>query len=136
MEFVSWNDRLTNPYVVNASQELNKIFSLNKNVRNGITISSNGFYGPQGRVLRLPTIDKNLNKKIVNFCFQNKYKITNYEMESSALFGLSALLGHEAACICLIIANRMTQESSKAYTPDMNKMIEFVLNALVKSLYE
>ncbi|NOQ24374.1 MAG: phosphorylase [Bacteroidales bacterium] len=125
---VNWNNLLPSPYVVDASEELvNKLAS--KNMTKGITISAPGFYGPQGRQLRLPIIDANINDKIEAFEFKNQ-KITNYEMESSAIFGLSKLLGHKAVTICTIIANRRTKEYSKDYKPLIKELIKTVLDRL------
>ncbi len=126
-KFVDWNQLLASPYFVKASD---RVFNTIANdFRSGITISANGFYGPQGRVLRLPIVDANLNEKISNFDY-NGMKITNYEMESSAIYGLSALLGHEAVTVCNIIANRMRKEYSKDYKKSLKILIESVLDRL------
>ncbi len=125
--FVDWNQLLASPYFVKATD---RVFnSIASDFRSGITISANGFYGPQGRVLRLPIVDANLNEKISNFDYKGM-KITNYEMESSAIYGLSALLGHEAVTVCNIIANRMRKEYSKDYKKSLNLLIEKVLDRL------
>ena len=125
---VSWNELLPSPYIVDASEKL--IAKLDgDNIIKGITISAPGFYGPQGRQLRLPIIDQNINNKIEAFEFQGQ-KITNYEMESSAIFGLSKLLGHNAATICAIIANRTQGEYSKDYKPVIKELIKTVLDRL------
>lgn len=125
---VQWNEKLASPYVVDASKELcHKLYD--NTMTKGVTISANGFYGPQGRVIRLQTIDPKLNDKLEAFHFQG-YKITNYEMESSAIFGLSKLLGHQAACICLIIANRVTQNANANYHGKMKELITLVLNRI------
>jgi len=126
-EFVDWNKLLTSPYVIKASDGIFDIIS--KEFRTGLTISAPGFYGPQGRVLRLPIVDSNLNEKISNFEFEGM-KIMNYEMESSAIYGLSALLGHEAVTVCNIIANRMRKEYSKDYHKSLKGLIEIVLDRL------
>jgi uridine phosphorylase len=96
----------------------------------GITISANGFYGPQGRVLRLPLNSPTINTDIENFSYKG-LKITNYEMESSAIAGLSALLGHDAITICNIIANRQTGEASPDYHKSMRELIEYSLNKII-----
>lgn len=125
---VNWNVLLPSPYVVDASEKL--IQKLNGNdIIQGITISAPGFYGPQGRQLRLPILDKNINNKIEAFELKGQ-KITNYEMESSAIFGLSKLLGHNALTICAIIANRRKKEYSKDYKPVIKKLIQTVLERL------
>ncbi|HNQ67068.1 MAG TPA: nucleoside phosphorylase [Bacteroidales bacterium] len=126
---MQWNTKIATPYFVDASGELmNKI---GKDIRRGLTISAPGFYGPQGRELRLEIQDANINDKIRAFRFDDKC-ITNYEMESSALFGLSALLGHKAATICVIIANRYAKQYSKDYKPSIHALIEIVLNRMAE----
>ncbi len=128
-QYVNWHPSLPRPYVVSASPELVKKFK--SDVISGVTISAPGFYGPQGRILRLPIIDSNINQKIETFEFEGQ-KITNYEMESSALFGLSTLLGHRALTICVIIANRVTKSFSKDYKPRVEALIEYTLNKLTE----
>ena len=95
----------------------------------GVTISANGFYGPQGRELRLPLADPLLNEKIEDFRF-GKYKITNYEMESSAIAGLARLMGHKAMTVCCIIANRRVEAANTDYKPYIEKLIQTVLGRL------
>jgi len=130
VKYVNWDKKLATPYIVNASDEL--INKLNgDDMVLGCTISANGFYGPQGRKLRLNTTDPDLNDKIEKFEYLDN-KITNYEMESSAIYGLSALLGHKAACVCCIIANRITKEFTKDYKPAVKALIETVLIRLTK----
>lgn len=124
----NWNERLAAPYLVDASEKLSNKFVGDK-YHQGITISANGFYGPQGRVLRLKTADMDLNDKIHSFEFEGR-KITNYEMESSALSGLAKMLGHEATTVCLIIANRITKNAVVDYHPLMEELILDVLNKL------
>ena len=97
----------------------------------GVTLTANGFYGPQGRVLRLPIEMPTVNDEIARFRFGN-YKIVNYEMESAAIAGLAALMGHRATTICLIIANRATGDASADYKPHMKKLIEYTLNSLIR----
>jgi len=128
--YTHWNELLAKPYVVNSSSKLiNKLDS--DKVIKGITISANGFYGPQGRVLRLPLADPELNRKIASFDYQGQ-KITNYEMESSAVAGLSQLMGHNAITICAIIANRATGEASPDYHKTIKALIEYTLNKITK----
>ncbi len=126
---VQWNEKLTSPYVVDASSELLEKLSVN-DFNTGVTISAPGFYGPQGRVIRLGLVDSDINEKISNFT-HNNYRITNYEMECSAIYGLSKLLGHKAATVCAIIANRKAGEYSKDYKPVIKDLIQKVLNSLV-----
>ncbi len=127
-EYVNWNKRLATPYLVDGSAKFLKLFHGEKYLQ-GITISSNGFYGPQGRIVRLQTADGELNDKIHSFEFEGR-KITNYEMESSALLGLSKMLGHDAATICLIIANRITKKAVSDYHPMMEQLVKDVLDKL------
>ncbi len=126
---VNWNPLLASPYVVDASENL--INTIGKDLRKGVTISAPGFYGPQGRQLRLKTADTELNNKITNFNYNN-YKITNYEMESSAIFGLSKIMGHNALTICAIIANRLKKQYSKDYHPVIKDLIKLVLERYTK----
>jgi uridine phosphorylase len=97
----------------------------------GVTISAPGFYGPQGRVLRLPLADSNLNESIESFRYKDQ-KITNFEMESSAINGLSLLMGHDSVTICAIIANRVTKQASADYKSNVKKLIEQALIRLTK----
>jgi len=130
MQKLNWNKRLANTYIVDSSSELfNKIYD--KSYFQGVTISSPGFYGPQGRILRLNIVDNEINNKITNYNFNGR-KITNYEMESSALYGLSKLLGHEALTLCVIIANRVNKTFLNDYKPIVKKLIKEVLDNLTK----
>jgi uridine phosphorylase len=125
---VQWNHLLASPYVVDASDILiNKLDGAD--MKKGITISAPGFYGPQGRKLRLPIVDPEINSKIESFEIAGQ-KITNYEMESSAIFGLSKLMGHNAITICAIIANRLKGEYSNDYKPVIKNLIKTVLERL------
>ena len=94
-----------------------------------MTIAANGFYGPQGRKLRLPLADPELNRKIEAFEF-NDSRITNFEMESSSLAGLSALMGHRAMTVCCIIAGRVAQDMNTEYKGSMTGLIETVLDRI------
>ena len=123
-----WGKQLTSPYVTDCSEMLfAKVHQ--GNTISGVTISAPGFYGPQGRVLRLPLADPLLNDKIESFSFEG-HKITNFEMECSAIYGLSKLLGHEALTICLIIANRVKKDANANYHESMETLIKFVLERL------
>jgi len=118
---------LAQPYFVKASSDLfNK---LKKGCTPGITATASGFYGPQGRVLRLPLKENQLNEKLRNFKLDN-YRITNFEMETSGLYGLSRALGHNACTICAIIANRFSGDFSKDYKKTVIKLIEKTLAEL------
>ena len=116
------------PYVVKDSEELLERIAQDDMVR-GITISAPGFYGPQGRAIRLPLADADLNNKIIGFDYKG-HKVTNFEMEGSAIAGLSAMLGHKALTICLIIANRFGKRFIGDYKPYMQKLIETVLDRI------
>jgi uridine phosphorylase len=128
LKHTQWDKLLAKPYVVECSELLLNEISGTETVE-GINISAPGFYGPQGRVLRIPLADANLNKKIETFRYLHQ-KITNYEMESSAIYGLSKLLGHEALTVCLIIANRATGDANENYHPNMKNLVKYVLEKL------
>ncbi|MDR3653101.1 MAG: nucleoside phosphorylase [Paludibacter sp.] len=123
-----WNKQLAAPYVVDADVELVNRIGKDDMLR-GVTISANGFYGPQGRVLRIDLADMHLNDKIESFRYGN-YKITNYEMESSAIAGLSKLMGHKAMTVCCIIANRRVEAAITDYKPYIEKLVQIVLERI------
>jgi uridine phosphorylase len=127
-EYLEWPDTLSYPYAVNANKELSELFA-NEDFVRGITISAPGFYGPQGRKLRLNTFDSEINARLAEFSFRGR-TICNYEMESSALYGLSHLLGHKALTICAVIANRVTGEFINDYQPLINNLASKILNIL------
>jgi uridine phosphorylase len=129
VQFTGWNSLLASPYVVDASEKLFRKFGKDEMIA-GVTISTPGFYGPQGRELRLKTADSDLNDKIGRFRYGD-YRITNYEMECSAIYGLSKLLGHEAVTICAIIANRSTLTYSTRHQETMSRLIKTVLDRMV-----
>jgi uridine phosphorylase len=116
------------PYVVDADADLVNQIAKNDMIR-GVTIAGNGFYGPQGRELRLGLNDPKLNEKIEKFSFGN-HKITNFEMESSAIAGLSKMLGHRAMTVCCIIANRLAEEANVDYGKQMEKLVKTVLDRI------
>lgn len=116
------------PYVVNADEELVNRIGQNDMVR-GVTISANGFYGPQGRELRIALNDPELNKKISFFTYGGR-KVTNYEMESSAIAGLAKMLGHKAMTVCTIIANRIAKDSNVDYNQSIKELIRLVLDRI------
>ena len=127
-EYLEWPDTLPYPYAVKASEQLAGFFSPEKFIR-GITISAPGFYGPQGRKLRLEPFDSEMNRKLSGFTFRGK-KICNYEMESSALYGLSALLGHKALTVCAVIGNRASEEFISDYKPLIRELAMNVLQII------
>ncbi len=114
-EYLEWPDTLAYPYAINANKELVELFG-SENFIKGITISAPGFYAPQGRRLRLETFDNEINSKLAEFSFRGR-TISNYEMESSAIYGLSGLMGHKAITICTVIGNRVTGEFISDYKP-------------------
>ncbi len=125
---VGWNPLWAKPYVIDNDPELIARIEDSNMVR-GVTISANGFYGPQGRELRIPLADPELNKKIEQFKY-GQYVVTNYEMESSALAGLARLMGHHAMTICMVIANRVAQHANSNYKSSIGDMIEKVLDRI------
>lgn len=115
VQHLEWPDTLSYPYAINASKELIELFSRERLIR-GITISAPGFYAPQGRSLRLNSFDNEINRKLEEFSFRGRF-IANYEMESSAIYGLSGLMGHKALTLCVVIGNRVTGEFINDYKP-------------------
>ena len=126
-EHTSWDKKLPAPYFVNAHNDLFELFK--DSTREGITIAAPGFYAPQGRWVRLQPHDLKLNEKIESFRFGERC-ITNFEMEGSALAGLAALMGHRAATICTIIAQRVAKDACTDYKPFVRRMIENALDKL------
>lgn len=116
------------PYVVAADKSLIEQITSN-DILKGVTIAANGFYGPQGRELRLPLADPELNKKIELFNY-NGAQITNFEMESSSLAGLSAMMGHRAMTVCCIIAGRVDKKMNTDYKESLPILIDKVLNRI------
>lgn len=127
IEHTGWNELLPKPYFIDADKSLAELF---KDItREGITIAAPGFYAPQGRWVRLQPQDLTLNEKIESFDFAGR-KITNFEMESSALAGMAALMGHKAATICTIIAQRIALDACTDYKPFVRQMIANALDKL------
>ncbi len=127
VEHTGWNPQLPAPYFIDADRTLFEHF---KDVtREGITIAAPGFYAPQGRWVRLQPQDPKLNEKIESFDYNGR-RITNFEMEGSALAGLAALMGHRAATICTIIAQRVALDACTDYKPFVKKMIRTALDKL------
>lgn len=131
IEHCQWTPTAARPYVVNAAPELVARLHDEQHTIKGVTLTAVGFYGPQGRVLRLPLAMPGINDRITNFR-HGTYKVTNYEMESAAITGLCNLLGHRAATICLIIANRINGDASADYHGYMNKLIRYTLKRLTE----
>ena len=125
---VKWNEKLGNPYVATADIGLIDRIAADDMVR-GVTIACGGFFGPQGRKLRLPLMDPDLNQKIEDFEYKG-LKITNFEMESSALAGLSSLMGHKAMTCCMVIANRRAHKAEANYKNNIDGLIVRVLDRI------
>ncbi len=123
-----WNPQLCAPYVIEADEELTNRIGGDDMVH-GITIACGGFYGPQGRQLRIPLADPDQNAKVENFEYEGMH-ITNFEMESSALAGLSKLLGHKATTCCMVIANRLIKEANTGYVSTIDNLIKEVLERI------
>ena len=127
-EHTGWNPLWAKPYVVDADAELVEQIGRDDMVR-GNTISAVGFYGPQGRELRLPLSNPNLNRRIEEFEHHGR-RITNYEMESAPLAGLGRLMGHRCMTVCSIIANRFKTEANPNYTQGIRDLIATVLERI------
>ncbi|MFT4660979.1 MAG: uridine phosphorylase [Patiriisocius sp.] len=123
----AYPERLTKPYIVESNQDLRLKIAYGMTM--GITATASGFYGPQGRILRLPLKYEELNSAYTSFEWKGE-RITNFEMETSALYGLSSLLGHNAVTVCAIIANRLRGEFSADYKKTVDGLIETVLDRL------
>lgn len=116
------------PYIIDADSELVERIA-DKDMVRGVTIACGGFFGPQGRQLRIPLTDPKQNEKIEKFEY-NGLKITNFEMESSALAGLTRLMGHKATTCCMVIANRVAKEANTGYKNQIDDLIKIVLNRI------
>ena len=127
-EQVQWDMQMGNPYVSCADSELLDLIAGEDMVR-GVTIACGGFFGPQGRELRLPLQDPMLNTKIEKFEYRG-LRVTNFEMESSALAGLATLMGHKAVTCCMVIANRLAKEANANYKNSIDGLIETVLKRI------
>lgn len=124
---MNWNNRLTRPYVVKADTDL--VDRIGFDMVKGITITAPGFYGPQGRKLRLSPVDPDLNEKIESFSYKGE-KITNFEMESAGVIGMANMFGHRATCVCDIIAGRVDNSMNTQYQGSMEKLVKSVLERL------
>ncbi|MDE7420230.1 MAG: nucleoside phosphorylase [Muribaculaceae bacterium] len=125
---MNWNSLLAAPYVAPADTTLLDRIAGEEMLR-GYTIACGGFYGPQGRVLRAPIADPEQNEKVERFEYDGM-KICNFEMESSALAGLAALLGHRAMTCCMVIANRYAQNMNTEYKNSIDSLIKLVLDRI------
>ena len=125
---MNWSPLLSAPYVIDGDKELVDRIAGEDMVR-GITIACGGFFGPQGRELRIPLADPHQNQKVESFVYGD-LRITNFEMESSALAGLSALMGHKAMTCCMVIANRVAKEANANYKNSIDNLIIEVLDRI------
>jgi uridine phosphorylase len=123
----NWDNDLSKPYIIDGSSELIK--SLEKGFIKGITATAPGFYGPQGRKLRLDLAVEDINEKLSGFSYK-EFRIMNFEMETSAIYGLSKMLGHNAVTVCAIIANRYHKTYSKDYKKTVRDLIKNILEKL------
>ncbi len=130
IKHTKWNLDKGRPYVIEGSQKLQEHFDSDE-VHKGITATSGGFYGPQGRVLRLELDDSKLNDALTSFSFEGQ-KLTNLEMETAAIYGLSALLGHNALSLNAIVANRANGTFSEDPHKAVDALIQYTLDKLVK----
>ncbi|MBR6375324.1 MAG: nucleoside phosphorylase [Alloprevotella sp.] len=130
MKHMAWtgNTCIAHPYVIDANAELIDRVAGNDMVR-GVTIACGGFFGPQGRELRIPLADPKQNEKIMAF-EHNGLRITNFEMEGSAVAGLSRLLGHKAMTCCMVIANRRAHRANTEYKSNIKDLIKLVLDRI------
>lgn len=127
-EHMNWNPQHCAPYVIDADHELTDRIA-QTDMERGVTVACGGFYGPQGRELRIPLADPTQNQKLENFEYEG-WKITNFEMESSALAGLCRLLGHHATTCCLVAANRLIKEANPNYKITIDNLIKTVLDRI------
>jgi uridine phosphorylase len=127
---VKWNKHLPDPYFVRGSEKLIKLFE-DCTVK-GMTVSASGFYGPQGRVIRMPLAIPDMIDRIESFRYGD-LRITNFEMEGSAIAGMARHLGHEAGTVCCAIANRHLKSSNTDYKPRMKELVDLVMHKLVEN---
>lgn len=125
---VGWDKTWAAPYTVDADPELVSRIGRDDMTR-GYTIAAVGFYAPQGRMVRLPLKDPNLNAKIESFCYNGRH-ITNFEMESACLQGMAKLLGHKAMTVCCIIAQRRAEDADTNYKPSVERLVKTVLERI------
>ena len=130
LNHLGWSGNLCAPapYVIHADEEMVERIARH-DMTKGITVSCGGFFGPQGRQLRIPLADPRQNEKIESFVYEGKH-ITNFEMESSALTGLSRLMGHKATTVCIVIANRVAKEVNTGYKNQIDDLIKLVLERI------
>lgn len=129
INYMGWEGNVcqAHPYVIHADNTL--IERIGHDMVHGMTIACGGFFGPQGRELRIPLADPNQNTKIEQYEYQGLH-VTNFEMESSAVAGLSRLMGHHAVTVCMVIANRLAKKAETGYKGTMEKLVQTVLDRL------
>ncbi|PID95546.1 MAG: phosphorylase [Bacteroidetes bacterium] len=125
-----WPEALSKPYFIPCSDSISS--QLDTSYYHGITVTAPGFYGPQGRILRMPLAYPDLNERLETFVY-NQRTISNFEMETSGLYGLGKSLGHEVLTVCVVIANRVRKEYCKDYKPAVNRLIGSMLDILSAS---
>lgn len=130
IKHTNWSTYKARPIIIENSKELQAVFE-DQHIHTGMTGTAGGFYGPQGRVLRLPLQDPDLNSKLDNFSYKG-YRITNFEMETSVIYGLSKLLGHNALSLNAIIANRVNGTFSEKPKQTVDKLIEYALEKIIE----
>ncbi|MEE4114983.1 MAG: nucleoside phosphorylase [Marinilabiliaceae bacterium] len=128
MKHLEWSPRLSRPYIVDADSDLLSLFT-NEGIRAGLTISAPGFYAPQGRTLSIEPVMAGINDRIETFRYGDEI-ILNYEMESSAIYGLSALLGHKAVTVCSVIGNRVSGKFLNDYRRSILELTRLVLKLI------
>jgi len=128
IKHTDWSSKKSAPYVVHADETLLNLFSEESFIK-GITVTNVGFYGPQGRVLRLPLQDEALNDKIASFTYKDK-QITNLEMETSGIYGMARLLGHKAISLNAILANRPNERFSETPKETVDTLIKKTLEII------
>ncbi|MDR0765363.1 MAG: nucleoside phosphorylase [Odoribacteraceae bacterium] len=131
IEQCRWPADLARPYAVHSSPSLVERLHVEGITHKGITLTANGFYGPQGRVLRLPLQEENANERVARFAYRGA-RVVNYEMESAAIAGLAALMGHRAVAICLAIVNRATGETLPDRATRVEQLVAYTLEQLTR----
>ena len=130
LNHLGWSGNMCSPapYAIHANEDMVERIA-GKDMVRGITVACGGFFGPQGRKLRVPLADPHQNEKIESFEYDGR-RVTNFEMESSALAGLSRLMGHKATTVCMVIANRVAKEANTGYKNQIDDLIKLVLERI------
>ena len=127
VDFIHYPAKAAVPYIVSANEEL--VQRVGKDMMQGCTIAANGFYGPQGRVLRVPIAVEDINERITDFRYEGQ-RITNYEMEGSCIAGLALHMGHKAMTVCCVIAQRKAEAANTDYKPRIRELVKTVLDRI------